>query len=477
MRLMRFAGAASVAAAALFLSAASAAQDSPSTAPSQATAVVDPESMSDLFVEISSMVGPSVVTINSRTTVTAMVPGFQSFPTPFFWNPWGDMDPFFSAPREQEYVSEGVGSGVLVSSDGLILTNYHVVGEADEFDIVLSNGDDYPGTLVGSDSRTDLALIRIDATGLPTIPIGDSERLRVGQWVLAVGSPFALSQTVTQGIVSYLGRTDVGLTDYEDYIQTDAAINPGNSGGALVNLDGELIGINTALATRNGGYQGIGFAIPVNIAVDVMSDILEYGYVRRGWMGVAVQELTPGLAAHFDLADDAHGVLVSQILEDAPASASGLERGDVLVSVDGRTFETVSEFRNLVASIDPGSRVEVSYIRDGRAGSLVLELGEQPPEQAAETVEAIEEDLGWSLGELNRERRDALHVPDGTDGVVVIDVRSGRAADAGLEPGDLIMQVDGEDVASPSDAERMTASSVEVVLLVWRNGQTIYLVM
>jgi len=464
--------------AALSFVAASAAQDSPSTVPLQMTTVMDPRSVSDLFVEIASLVGPSVVTIHSRTTLTATVPGFPGIPFPFFMNPWGGgADPFFSAPREQEYVSEGVGSGVLVSPDGLILTNYHVVGEADEFDILLSNGDDYPGTLVGTDPRTDLALIRIDAAGLPALSMGDSDRLRVGEWVLAVGSPFALSQTVTQGIVSYLGRTGVGLTDYEDYIQTDAAINPGNSGGALVNLDGELIGINTALATRNGGYQGVGFAIPVNVAREVMSDILEYGYVRRGWMGVAVQELTPGLATHFDLGEDAHGVLVSQIVENTPASGSGLERGDVLVSVDGRTFETVSEFRNLVASIDPGSRVEVMYIRDGRTGSLTLEIGEQEPELAAAIEAPAEEPLGWSLGDLDTEIRNQLHVPEGINGAVVLDVHSGRAAGSGIEPGDVIIQVDGEDVASPSDIERLVDSSGEVVLLVWRSGQTLYLVM
>jgi len=460
--------------AALAFSAASMAQNSTSAVVPQQVVVADPGALSDLFVEIAAMVGPSVVTITSRTTVTAVVPGF---PSPFLWDPWGDMGRLFPGPMEREYVTEGVGSGVLVSSDGLILTNEHVVGGADEFHIVLSNGDEYPGTLVGSDPRTDLALIRIDADGLPAIAIGESARLRVGQWVLAVGSPFALSQTVTQGIVSYLGRTGVGLADYEDYIQTDAAINPGNSGGALVNLDGELIGINTALASRNGGYQGVGFAIPVDIAVDVMSDLLEYGYVRRGWMGVAVQELTHGLASHLDLDGDLDGVLVSQVLDDGPASGSGLRRGDVLVSIDGATFEDVTGFRNLVASIEPGTRVEVAYYRDGRPGSLHVVLGEQESEVAVSAPAPVEEPLGWSLDDLDPDLRNQLGVPGDLDGVVVTGISGGRAGEAGLERGDVILEVDGEDVSSAADAESIVSSSDEAMLLVWRNGHTLYLIM
>jgi len=477
---LRSAGAITAFVAVLSLSTVLAAEESVTVAEPvvQTSGTITPQTMSDLFVDICSEVGPMVVTINSRTTVTAMTPGFQGFPSPFFWDPWGGgMNDFFLAPREQQYVTEGIGSGVLVSPDGLILTNHHVVGEADEFTIDLQDGSSYPGTLVGTDPRTDLALIRIDADGLPAIPIGDSDDLQVGQWVLAVGSPFALSQTVTQGIVSYIGRSGMGLTDYEDYIQTDAAINPGNSGGALVNLDGELVGINTALATSNGGYQGIGFAIPVSRAVDVMADLMEYGYVRRGWMGVSVQDVTQGLARHFGLDEGVDGVLVSQVLDDTPAYSSGLQQGDILLSVDGQTFIDVLSFRDLIASIEPGTRVEVEYYRNGRTRDLYIVLGELESAQIGVAEPGADEDLGWTLGELDRSARNMMQIPGNVHGSLILEVRSGRAAEAGVRSGDIILQVDGEDVASASDTESLVAASDEVVLLIWRGGHTLYLVM
>lgn len=283
--------------------------------------------LSNMFVEISEIVGPSVVTINTQTTVSTIMPTFPDYSNPYLINPSEN----FSSPREQEYTTTSVGSGVIISEDGLILTNHHVAGDADVVEVVLQGGEKYYGELIGTDPATDLAVIQIEASGLPAIEIGDSDNLRIGQWVLAVGSPFALSQTVTQGIVSYIGRSDIGLVDYERYIQTDAAINPGNSGGALVDLDGKLIGINTSITTSSRGYQGIGFAIPVNLAVSVMEDLLEHGYVRRGWIGVSIQELTPGLAEHFSLDEDTFGVLISQILSNSPAREYGFHRGDIIL--------------------------------------------------------------------------------------------------------------------------------------------------
>ena len=437
--------------------------------------VFDPHILSNMFVAISELVGPSVVTITSQTTVVARVPSFPDFSHPFMIDPWGDS---FQTPREQEYTMTGIGSGVIVSIDGMILTNHHVVGEADELEVVLQSGERYPGEIVGTDPQTDLAVIRIDASGLPAIAIGDSDDLKVGQWVLAVGSPFALSQTVTQGIISYIGRSDVGLAEYEDYIQTDAAINPGNSGGALVDLDGKLVGINTAIATRTGGYQGVGFAIPVNVAVDVMEDLVIYGYARRGWLGVTIQELTPGLAEHFGLDVRNGGVLVSQVLNGTPASEYGIRRGDVILTIDGDTFRTITEFRNMIAAVDPGNEVQIGVFRDGENIPIPVILGERAvDERVVSSAPSISDDFGWTLEELDGETAEALGDPS-LRGVLVVNVsQSGRAGGVGINPGDVIIEVDGFEVTSPAELNRLISSTDDVLLLVWRQGHSVYFMM
>jgi serine protease Do len=437
--------------------------------------VFDPHILSNMFVSISELVGPSVVTITSQTIVVTRVPSFPDFSHPYMVDPWGD---YFQMPREQEYIMTGIGSGVIVSVDGMILTNYHVVGEADELEVVLQSGDRYTGEIVGTDPQTDLAVIRIEASDLPAIAIGDSDDLKVGQWVLAVGSPFALSQTVTQGIISYIGRSDVGLAEYEDYIQTDAAINPGNSGGALVDLDGKLVGINTAIATRTGGYQGVGFAIPVNVAVDVMEDLLTHGYARRGWLGVTIQELTPSLAEHFGLNARDGGVLVSQVLSDTPASLCGIYRGDVILTIDGETFRTITEFRNMVAALDPGNEVEIMVFRDGRNVFIPVVLGERTADEAiVSSAPSPSDDFGWTLEELDRETAETLGDPS-LRGVLVVEVsQSGRAGSVGINPGDVIIEVDGFEVTSPEELGRLILSTGDVLLLVLRQGHSVYFMM
>ncbi|NOQ21252.1 MAG: Do family serine endopeptidase [Candidatus Aegiribacteria sp.] len=459
----------------LLLAGAFSAAGSDETVPQEFAPVFDPHILSNMFVAISELVGPGVVTITSRTTVVTRVPSFPDFSHPFMIDPWGDS---FQMPREQEYIMTGIGSGVIVSADGMILTNHHVVGEADELEVVLQSGDRYPAEIVGTDPQTDLAVIRIDASDLPAISIGDSDDLKVGQWVLAVGSPFALSQTVTQGIISYIGRSDVGLAEYEDYIQTDAAINPGNSGGALVDLDGRLVGINTAIVTRNGGYQGVGFAIPVNVAVDVMEDLVAHGYVRRGWLGVTIQELTPGLAKHFGLDDRNGGVLVSQVLSDTPASMHGINRGDIILTIDGETFRTITEFRNMIADVDPGNEVEIGIFRDGRNVSIPVVLGERgADETVVSSAPSTSDDFGWILEELDRETAEVLGDPS-LRGVLVVDVnQSGRAASVGINPGDVIIEVDGFEVTSPEELNRMISSTCDVLLLVLRQGHSVYFMM
>ena len=282
----------------------------------------------ETFVQVAKLAKASVVNISSARKAKT-----QEFSNPFF------DDPFFRRffgeefgrrfPQPREFREQGLGSGVVVSSDGYIVTNNHVVEQADEIKVQLPDKRSMKAKLIGTDPKTDVSVIKVDATGLPTLPWGDSSQLQVGELVLAVGNPFGLNQTVTMGIISAVGRANMGIVDYEDFIQTDAAINPGNSGGALVNLKGELIGINTAIFTRSGGYMGIGFSIPSNMVKSVMNSLIKHGKVVRGWIGVSIQEITPELAKEFGAAE-AKGALVAEVMEQSPASKAKLERGDII---------------------------------------------------------------------------------------------------------------------------------------------------
>lgn len=432
--------------------------------------ISDPEAISDHFADIAEAVGPSVVTINSRTTVTATVPGFGM-------TPWGFYG--FGPPQQREYTQRGLGSGVIVTEDGYIVTNHHVVGEADELEVVLSTGQTFQAKLIASDSRTDLAVIHIEAEGLPVIPMGQTGTARVGEWVLAIGSPFALSQTVTQGIISFLGREGVGLADYESYIQTDAAINPGNSGGALVNMRGELIGINTAIASRTGGNQGIGFAIPAEMVRSVMSDLISFGEVRRGWLGVTLQELSEELRMQFGVDDGVTGVVVSDVLDGTPASGSDFRRGDIITSMDGEAVQSVASLRNRIASTPPGTGVTFTIVREGRSRDVRVVLGSQSGTAAAPEVSpSFSEAAGWVLRELEWNRAEQMGVP-GSEGVLIAEVtRNGSAESAGLLGGDVILEVNRTRVGTPEDVEGILNNSAgDILLLVWRDGGTFFTVM
>ncbi len=446
----------------------------PAGAPGSAP-VTDPGALSEAFCEIASSAGPSVVTITSRSVEKAVFPDFQSMPSPFGIDPWFG----FPGMQEREYVREGLGSGVIIDPRGFIATNNHVVEGADELEVILADGSRFPAVLTGTDPRTDLAVVKIDPGQIPltALPLGDAGDLRVGQIVLAVGSPFALSSSVTQGIISYIGRTGVGLTDYEDFIQTDAAINPGNSGGALVNLDGELVGINTAIASRTGGYDGIGFAIPVDIVDMVTSEIMEQGSVSRGWLGVMIQDVTAGFEEEFG---EDSGVIVSEVAPGSPAAEAGLRVGDVIVGLDGEQVESVTGFRNTVAAMDTGDTVRLLVSRDGGRLQMEAEVGEQPGETpAAQTVEqtTVRTGTGWTLADLD-ERTAASLGYDGT-GVIVASTDQGGAADrSGLVRGDIIVEVDREPVSSVDEARRLvSASGGGVLLLVWRGGHTIFILL
>ena len=329
------------------------------------------------FVEIAKSVKPGVVNI-AATRSGKSGEGSQSSPLddPFFRKFFGDE--FFKRDAPQREPKErGQGSGVIVEANGLIITNNHVVNKADEIRVFLSDKREFKGKLIGTDAKTDIAVVKIEATGLPTIPWADSDQLEVGEFVLAVGSPFGLTQTVTMGIVSAVGRASMGIAEYEDFIQTDAAINPGNSGGALVNVRGELVGINTAIFSQSGGNMGIGFAVPSNLSRAIMDQLVRTGKVVRGWLGVAIQDLTPELATQFGIADT-KGVLVSDVMDDSPAKKAGFERADVIVEYDGKPMDSPTHLRNAVAQTPIGKKVSVKLIRDKKPKTLEVAIAEQP---------------------------------------------------------------------------------------------------
>ena len=321
---------------------------------------------------------PAVVNISTLRVYRTPegLPPSPLWQDPFFREFFGeDFFRFFGIPRER--VERSLGSGVIVSEDGYILTNHHVIANASRIVVGLSDRREFEAKVVGTDPTTDIALLKIDARRLPFLPFGDSEKTQVGDIVLAIGNPFGIGQTVTMGIVSAKGRSNMGLVDYEDFIQTDAAINPGNSGGALINLRGELIGINTAIVSRTGGYQGIGFAVPSNLARRVMEQLKRYGRVIRGWLGVSVQQVTPQLASHLGLKEP-WGALVLEVAPGSPAAQGGLRRGDVIVRYDGREIRAAWELRNLIALTPVGKRVKLSVIRRGIEKDLYVTIRRQP---------------------------------------------------------------------------------------------------
>ncbi|MEK7238067.1 MAG: Do family serine endopeptidase, partial [Nitrospirota bacterium] len=330
------------------------------------------------MAEIANAVKPAIVNISTtKTEKLSESPYAPFFDDPFFRRFFGDRFRHPEVPRERKTAS--LGSGVIVSSSGYILTNSHVIKDADEIKVLLSDKREFQGKVIGTDSKTELAVIKIDAQNLPMIPFGDSDKLQVGEVVIAVGNPFGLNQTVTMGIVSAVGRANVGIADYEDFIQTDAAINPGNSGGALVNAKGELVGINTAIFSTTGGYQGIGFAIPSNMAKAVMDSLIKTGKVIRGWLGVSIQPLTPELAKQFNLEKE-YGALVGDVIENSPAEKAGILRGDVIIEYNGKKVNEPYHLRNTVANTPPGETAELKVIRNGKIETIKVMIGELPTE-------------------------------------------------------------------------------------------------
>jgi serine protease Do len=382
----------------------------------------------------------------------------------------------------QERRSGGMGSGVIVSRDGYILTNNHVVENANEVTVTLTDKREFTAKVVGTDPWSDVAVVKINATGLPVMQLGDSTRAQAGDIVFAIGSPLGLKNTVTMGIVSATGRAGLGIERFEDFIQTDASINPGNSGGALINTGGHLIGINTAILSGSGGNQGIGFAIPVNMAREVMDQLIKSGKVTRGYIGVGVQEVTPDLSKAFNV--PIGSVAITQVTPDSPGSRAGIEVGDVIVRINGEEVSDVNAFRNRVARNAPGSTINLTVNRQGRSQDLTVKLGEMPGTEA-EDRQGGEERGGATRSPLEGVQVEALtpdvarqlQLPAGTRGVVVSDVdpRS-AAAEAGLQEGDVIQQVNRQPVTSVADFNRLVrGQGQQLVLLVNRGGASVFI--
>lgn len=361
---------------------------------------------------------------------------------------------------------------------GYILTNNHVVADMDELKVKLSDKREFDAEIVGTDEQTDLAVIKIEGENLIPAKMGDSDEMRPGQWAIAVGNPFGLTHTVSVGVVSAIGRSGVGIASYENFIQTDAAINPGNSGGPLVNIKGEVIGINTAIFTRSGGYQGIGFAIPVNMAKAVLRDLIDKGRVTRGWLGVAIQNLDQSLAEQFDV-NVTEGVLISDVQDDSPAKEAGFERGDIVIEYDNKLVSDINHLRNIVAQTEVGKKVEVKVLRKGSEEVLTVKIGEQPSDLFATGRSPIGKDLGMTVQSLTEELAGSFGY-EGESGVVVSAVEpGGPAAQAEIKEGDLIKEVNREKVADVKGFRKALKSAEkgkDILMLIRRGMHTRFVI-
>jgi len=443
------------------------------------------------FTEVAKAVTPAVVNI---TTVTAdKVSGsregqedLRDRMEEFFGGPNGPFGPRgFRGPQGPDeprgHRGGGQGSGVIVSPDGYVLTNNHVIDNAREVTVTLPDKREFKGKIVGTDPKTDLAVVKIDGQNLPTVAWGDASKLQVGEYVLAVGNPFGLNSTVTLGIVSALGRGRMGITQYEDFIQTDAAINPGNSGGALVNTKGELVGINTAIFSQSGGYQGVGFAVPTSMSKPIYESLIKTGKVVRGYLGIGIQDLNQDLAKSFGITD-AKGALVSEVKEDSPADRAGLKQGDVITSYQGSPVEDAVALQRMVTRTGVGTKVTVNVSREGHAKELGITIGEQPDTAKVAKAETGEKDYafaGVAVQDLDRETAKELGIKGKTQGVVVTAVEPDSGADkAGLMRGDVIREINRQSVKSVKDFEKVSSAvkkGENVLILINRRGASLFL--
>ena len=449
--------------------AATASPAFPDLAPAERSADAATLPASGTFAPLVKKAAPAVVSIQAVKTAKAA----DAPQMPFFLNPE-------DAPQRRQ---RGLGSGVIVTADGYILTNHHVVEDADDVKVVLSNDREFDAEIIGSDAKTDIAVLKVDATDLPTMNFGNSDAVEVGDIVLAIGNPFGLGQTVTMGIVGATSR-QFGIMNrqngYEDFIQTDAAINPGNSGGALVNARGEIVGINTAILSRSGGNNGVGFAVPINLAHHVMTQLSENGRVIRGYMGVGIQDVDPAMAKAFG-APDARGAAVTTVQADGPAAEAGFQPGDIIRSIDGQPVENNQELRLRVANIRPGEAIDVTVWRDGRERELDITLAEFPTDEAIARGPKTSErtPLGISVEELTPAIAAQLDIGPSTKGVVIAKVKPGSpAAEAGLRPGDVITEAARKPLTGLADFRAVVAEADDgaILFLVESRGGTRFVV-
>lgn len=437
------------------------------------------------FTEVAKQVTPAVV--NITTVMTEKVSESGSVPDElrdrmeeFFGQPFAPRGREPADPFEHRGPRRGQGSGVIISPDGYILTNNHVIAKAREVSVTLPDKREFKGQIVGTDPKTDLAVVKVNGQDLPAVPWGDATKLQVGEYVLAVGNPFGLNSTVTLGIVSAVGRGHMGITQYEDFIQTDAAINPGNSGGALVNTRGELVGINTAIFSQTGGYQGVGFAVSTTMAKPIYESLMKTGKVVRGYLGIGLQDLNHDLAKSFSI-KDAKGALISDVKEDSPAGQAGLKPGDVIIEYHGTSVEDGVTLQRLVTRTSVGTKVPLKIIRDGRERAMTVKVGEQPDETKVAKAERTRTDsalAGLAVEELDQETAKALGL-NFKQGVVVTRVEPDSGAEkTGLLPGDVIREINRHPIRSMKDFENVSLDMKRggnVLLLINRRGNSLFL--
>ena len=457
-------------------------------------AVVTPaDQLGKAFAMVAAHVRPAVVSVFSEKMVKFQAPDFGSpfgddFFRQFFGQQFRQNQPQPQPrPREYNVPQRGMGSGMIIDKQGHILTNYHVVRDVDEIKVQLSDKRSFEAEIVSTDPQTDVAVIRMKGSvpeDLPAVEFGDSDAIEVGDLVMAIGAPFGLAQTVTTGIISAKGRSSVGINTYEDFLQTDAAINPGNSGGPLANMQGQIIGMNSAIVTNAGQFAGVGFAIPINMVKSILPTLLKGEKVTRGMLGVIIQDITPELAKQFGLSE-ANGALVSQVNADSAAAKAGVKPYDVIVRYDGKEVDNTVHLRNMVAATAPNTEVKLGIIREGKEETLTVRVGKLTPQTTAAATPGEEGGtalgkLGLSVQTLTSDMAKQLGL-QGAEGAVITDVQEGSPASlAGLQPGDLVVEADRQKVASADDLQEALNKAKDkdsVLLLIKRKGASLVVVL